>query len=135
MYKIPAGAYYLGDPCYVVRDGEWGGLLDMTDCFDNPEGFLSDGTRVVAFGTYYGDGEYYDQFGRDYGVDAGLIGLVPWSDSFAGAGGHKVEFDKDVFAHEDDGILTFGNIVIDTKGQYEDDEDSGYEEDDEDGSW
>lgn len=130
MYKIPAGTYYLGDPCYAVPDSEWGSLLDSTDCFGNPEGFLSDGTRVVAFGTYYGDGEYYDQFGRDYGVDAGLIGLIPWNDAFAGVGGHKVEFDRDVFADEDHGILTFGNIVIDTVGS--DDEE---EEQDEDSCW
>ena len=35
------------------------------------------GQKVLAFGTAYGDGVYADQFGNEFPVDAGLIGLVP----------------------------------------------------------
>lgn len=99
---VPAGAYYLGDPCYVFHNDErgseqWSALLDDSDYFGaggtpegGPLGFVevpvdpahpedSALTRlpVVAFRTAYGDGGYEDREGHSYSVDAGMIGLVP----------------------------------------------------------
>lgn len=79
--NIPAGAYYIGDPCYAFTDDhqQWLRLLDQSDFFDKPmvefEGF-----PVGAFHTAHGDGTYkgVDQAGKtfDFDVDAGLIGFV-----------------------------------------------------------
>lgn len=126
--RIPAGMYFLGDPCYVVPDHLWMGLLESCDYFQtNPVGTLPDGTKVVAFGTAYGDGEYPDQFGSSYSVDSGLIGLVPLH-VFKEADetlGKIVHFDREVEAFCANGVLYFGNFWIDTRGS----------EDDESGEW
>ena len=85
---------------------------------------LNDSTQVVAFSTYYGDGCYTDQNGNSFPVDAGLIGLVPIS--YIEESTQKnltdyrdlctlVEFEEDALCFTVDGILTFGNYIIDTK--------------------
>jgi hypothetical protein len=79
--KIPAGAYYIGDPCYAFTKDhqQWLRLLDQADYFEKPmvefEGFT-----VGAFHTAHGDGTYKGVDGNgktfDFDVDAGLIGFV-----------------------------------------------------------
>ena len=73
---VPAGTYWLGDPCYAVPESDWLPLLETCDYFNQPVGSLA-GFSVYASGTAYGDGCYSDEHGREFGVDAGLIGLVP----------------------------------------------------------
>jgi hypothetical protein len=78
---VPAGRYYIGDPCYAVpRDlwMEWLGASDYTN--DAREHVLAgtvNGYQVVGVATAHGDGVYTDQLGNKYPVDAGLLGLVP----------------------------------------------------------
>lgn len=73
-YTIPAGTYFVGDPCYCFDAHErWMRLLEATDYFIGDKQaikFESD-HYVAAFGTMYGDGEY-----NGFAVDAGLIGCV-----------------------------------------------------------
>lgn len=123
MIKIPAGTYFLGDPCYAVEDADWTPLLHSCDFFDgSAKGTLPSGEHVVAFSTAYGDGEYHSQFGDAFPVDAGLIGLVPWTGSETQVEavkdllGIKVTFETDTNAFSDDGVLVFGHIEIDTAG-------------------
>ena len=79
--EVPAGTYFLGDPCYAVPDSEWDGLLARTGFFrDSPVGTLIDGAEVVVFHPDGGDNTQ-DQHGKMYAADAGLIGLVPATDS------------------------------------------------------
>ena len=68
--------FYVGDICYVLDD-------EIYDKIWGAAGYR-DGEYETEFGkfavasTAYGDGEYDDQFGHSYGVDAGVIGIVPW---------------------------------------------------------
>ncbi len=130
---VPAGTYFLGDPCYAVPDEDWMPLLESCDYFNadrndtgSPVGRVR-GFEVLAFGTKYGDGEYLDQYGKSYPVDAGLIGLTPVGliadTGYALPLGQIVSFDRETLCYEDDGILTFGHIVINTRDE---DEDSWY---------
>jgi hypothetical protein len=135
---IPAGQYFLGDPCYAVPDELWMDLLNSCDYFSEPVGSVA-GHTVVAFGTFYGDGEYPDQCGRLYSVDAGLIGLTPAAlatknDALYLSGlGQWVEFAEDVVAESENGLLSFGPFVIQTADLEEDDDrwDSDANEDEE----
>lgn len=118
--SVPAGRYYLGDPCHVIdADENWMELLESSDYFmDNPIGTLH-GYDVLAFGTAHGDGSYQEVGGAGVvGVDAGLIGLVPEELMELGAQpgiGFMVEFDRDVVATTDGvGTLTFGRYKFDT---------------------
>jgi hypothetical protein len=111
---VPKGAYILGDPCYVVPDADWGALLQSCNYFNEPVGKVGD-FEVLAFGTKWGDGCYPDNKGNTYPVDAGLIGLVPvayattdWNDSTL------VVFETATLCTNDDGVLKFGDYIVDT---------------------
>jgi hypothetical protein len=131
----PAGAYFLGDPCYAVPDGimsadeqagAWEVLLDSTNFFERPDGQLADGARVIAFSTAYGDGLFWDDEGNQYPVDAGLIGLVGVTDATTAALAEteerhgesvmtRVQFAEPVLcSREGRGVLTFGQYQIET---------------------
>lgn len=130
---LPAGKYYVGDLCYVMHK-EWDevcGLFfkDRDDHGCNEGEFnLKDGRRFASFNTKYGDGSYYDQFGDEYGVDAGLIGCIALNDidltnddNFI-RGGQIIEFVSDFsvsgsqgLSRKDwDGVIQIGHIVIKT---------------------
>lgn len=70
--------FYIGDICYALSDaiyrGFWGDEMGFEDGVHTVPGI---GLRFAVAGTAYGDGEYEDEEGNVYGVDAGVIGLVP----------------------------------------------------------
>lgn len=118
---VPAGRYFLGDPCYAVPNEYWGPLLDSCDFFDGSPVGQANGSQVLAFGTAWGDGTYNDQHGNSYPVDAGLIGLTPIAlaqqrDDFdqLESLGHIVDFERPTTCTKEAGVLTFGKYAIDT---------------------
>ena len=133
---MPAGTYYIGDLCYVM-DEEWDEFCTITidghNCIDG-EFALSDGRRFATYGTKYGDGAYTDQFGNQYGVDAGLIGCIKVDDirgmsiDSIGSMGNVVVFDKDFVTsggrsdnwNKWDGVIHIGHIDINTDPVYDD---------------
>jgi hypothetical protein len=118
-YTLPAGKYYLGDPCYVWPDDLW-----MDFCHELENSALIDTKGygyAVALSTAYGDGVYPGNHGLpDLGVDAGLIGLVPLQYVIEhGEGletaeklGAIVEFDTSVEVWDEDGTLHFGAYEV-----------------------
>jgi len=136
---FPAGKYYVGDLCYVMHD-EWDEVCGLffkgrDDHGCNQGVFeLKDGRKFASFNTKYGDGAYFDQYGEEYGVDAGLIGCIALNDIDLNAdgnftrGGQIIQFDSDFTVsggdrYEDrrewDGEIRIGHIVIKTD-DYED---------------
>ena len=71
--------FYVGDICYVlddnVYDDIWGKAGYEDGVYETPFGQFA---KFAVASTAYGDGSYADQFGHEYGVDAGVIGIVPW---------------------------------------------------------
>lgn len=130
------GKYYVGDPCYVISDEHWDELLDKTNFFEDGE-FKFKGATCFTANTAFGDGTYEDQEGREYCVDAGLIGVIPFEvldENFEGSGGQIIEFDEEFTASETDGSFFIGDIVIITGDSDDDDEEFDEEfNDDEDG--
>lgn len=102
--NLPAGEYYLGDPCYVIAEDEWLNFCHLLSTFDREKmqevslctnGMIAEfnGHKVFVTSTNCGDGSYRDQLGNSYPVDAGLIGLIPLAlctKRFDGLG-HKFE--------------------------------------------
>jgi len=109
---VPKGDYYLGDPCYIIQDSDWDNLLESSDCFRKPVGIVRT-FQVLAFSTAFGDGEFKDNYNNSYSVDSGLIGLVPVEFN-PEADSTKVSFKKPTICRSVEGVLIFGNIVIDT---------------------
>lgn len=133
--------YYIGDLCYVMHD-EWSEVCDLTlaEGVDEGQFELADGRQFILFSTAYGDGCYPDQMGRSYAVDSGTIGAIRVDDirdpGFAriveDGLGHVHEFPAEIDGSDcfnEDGVLTFYNVVIDTAGSDYDDEGEEYDED------
>lgn len=131
---MPAGNYYVGDLCYVLHD-EWDEVCDLFFAGRNDHGCnegeftLKDGRRFACYNTAFGDGCYTDQFGREYGVDAGCIGCILLSDidltnpdNFI-RGGQVLEFPNDFETESYRGDMYFGSVHIDTDGSDWDDTD------------
>ena len=118
MNNLPAGQYYIGDPCYVIGTKEhrdWIAILDKTNYFDGNV-YELDGRKVWAHGTAHGDGCYTDNLGNAYGVDAGLIGAIPVElvDDVEEAKrlGQIHDFEDDFACTYKNGTLNFGDLVL-----------------------
>jgi hypothetical protein len=80
VFTLPAGKYYIGDPCYVIRDHiAWMAFLESCDFFEESHRAFFDKDEFWASETAYGDGVYNSNIGFRFTVDAGLIGIVPMS--------------------------------------------------------
>lgn len=139
---FPAGKYYVGDLCYVMHN-EWDEVcvkfFEGRDDHGCNQGVfqLKDGRKFASLNTKWGDGGYKDQYGRNYDVDAGLIGCIAIKDidldssDNSTRGGQIIEFDRDFEVHggtglsrsEWDGVIRIGNVTIKT-----DEEEEEYEE-------
>lgn len=120
VITMPAGRYWIGDLCYVLRE-EWNECCtlffkDRTDHGCNEGGFtLADGRDFVMFNTAWGDGEYEDNYGKLYGVDAGAIGLIAFEDGFDERLGNVYDFNNAFECRKESrGRMVFGHITIDT---------------------
>lgn len=125
---LPAGKYWVGDPCYAVPKEDWRPLLESTDYLgmENRHGvFLFKGHYIGSCATTHGDGEYFDKQGRSYPVDSGGLGAV--HESYVGleaAGGHWIHFPEpfSIRYEEKDGMVVIGHIRIATDDEYEEEE-------------
>jgi len=128
---MKAGKYYVGDLCYVLHD-RWDEFCALT-CSGSRvldgEFNLRDGTRFATYTTRWGDGNYFDEQGKSYDVDAGLIGCVALEDiNFADpsnsiVGGRVVEFVRDFATFSSGGVISIGTITIDTDPEHAEEED------------
>ena len=109
------GTYYVGDLCYVMHP-QWKEVCNLMFACDgnyvlDGEFNLANGVRFALHSTAYGDGTYQDQEGRDYPVDAGLIGCIRVEDVYDPewylAGMNVVEFDKPFQIVYNHGVIKF----------------------------
>jgi len=116
------GTYYIGDLCYVMH-GEWDEFCSLTIVGDkvlDGEFNLKDGRRFATFTTKWGDGNYFDQNGKSYDVDAGLIGCIRLADidltnpENSVIGGNIVEFVQPFSTFSAGGEIRIGNVLINT---------------------
>lgn len=142
--KFKAGTYYIGDPCYAIPDEQWDSWCTSMDKFEDYHGdvemvnggfgFEHEGEQVWCANTEWGDGTWPDQYGNEYSVDAGIIGVVPEAlidvnpnspavDPVVVNGGHVVRIDHEFEVDRNGGIITIGPYIIDTDPQDEEDED------------
>ncbi len=137
---LAPGIYIISDPCYQVPQDKWGELLNSCDYFENAivghyERSKSKTVQVVSFGTAYGDGTYFDQDRTEYGVDAGMVGIMLVSDigkkNVDSKLGRIVTFTEPFECYSERGVIHFGYIEIDTDPQGDEEEDSSEEDEEE----
>ena len=138
---LPAGTYWIGDPCYVLHE-VWSEVCDLIisghECLVG-EFRLKDGRLFAMYHTAYGDGEYSDQDGHSYGVDSGSLGCVLFTgidqsnegnaSSIARELGRVVTFEGRLSTGSLDGVVAFNQIRIDTTGDAGFDSDERYGDD------
>lgn len=125
--------FYLGDVCYVLSDDVYYDVWGKTGYEDGYCEVPGIGFGFAVGGTAYGDGTYSDGTGHIYGVDAGVIGLVPLELIGKPGGledGRVVYGAGEAVFEVDDGVfyVTFPDgrrVIIDTaeSGEYDDWED------------
>lgn len=119
-----AGEYYIGDPRYVFN-ASWDSVLQQTNSLSSNEETFIGRHKVAGGDTAYTDGVYYDQDGRQYAVDSGILAIMPavllnkdkvstkidiQQSNFM----HIVKFENDFEVEVENGVFTFGSVVINT---------------------
>ena len=138
---LPAGTYFIGDPCYLFGHDDEGTKKweDICNQIDEEPAYvgklISQGDRLAFIGgTANGDGTFYDHENHEYGVDAGLLGCSPieWN-SYKYEDleklGHVHTFDDQFQCTWIDGNFSFGSFIIHTDyigEEREEDDDDHY---------
>jgi len=74
---------WIGDPCYVLQDELWDDVCDQIFKGGKETGhvitvnYKGNDLSFIQCGTAYGDGCFSSQTGFEYGVDAGILAIVP----------------------------------------------------------
>lgn len=135
---MPAGKYYIGDLCYVMSD-DWDEVCELTikdSKVINGEFEMKDGRRFAMYSTKYGDGLYRSNMGTKHAVDSGTIGCILVDDiidipkfEIEDKLGTVVTIDRSFSTAERDGLIVFGDVIINTESDewYEDLEEEEYE--------
>lgn len=123
---MPAGEYWIGDPCYAIPNDRWMEWLEAGGLGNDPPPKYQvadlDGYPCIGVGTAHGDGCYPGSDGASYPVDAGLIGAVAVEVVEGEPFGMRrvtFEHDFDVSYDHASGTIWIGDISIQT--DYDDD--------------
>ena len=73
---VPAGTYYIGDPCYPIGDSPIYEEAWSNAGYSTPAVYRSPIGIVYIGSTAYGDGGYKGSDGFEYSVDAGVISII-----------------------------------------------------------
>lgn len=130
IHILPAGKYYICDPCYVIDSNKWDQFLDI---MDGNSYFGYNGKQYVCLHTYFGDGSYpsnHDNYEGNtliFDVDSGMIGAIPLDSEFLNTNeslneDYIFEFTEPFECKNNNGKLIFSNVVIDTYNQFWDSE-------------
>lgn len=131
-FIAPPGTYYIGDICYFLNQPIYDTIFGGEGYTSGLYARKSDNAFFMVDNTAYGDGAYKGTDGFEYGVDAGIIGIVsralgPESDDKV-YGGKLHTFKEPVEIKFKDGMFRFNShskyLAIDTIGNtYNSDED------------
>ena len=145
---MPAGAYYIGDLCYVMHDA-WTECCELFFEGRNDHGCnegvfqLKDGRKFANFNTKFGDGSYSSSISSSFCVDSGSIGCIKledirdetYSSDMITDLGAIYTFEDDFVVSEHNGTISFGDVNIYTNEdpyyQDEEEEEEYYEDEEE----
>lgn len=128
-FTAPAGEYYIGDLCYALSDEVYETIFGGLGGYDS--GLYKEKRTENFFlvdNTAYGDGLYHGTDGKEFGVDAGIIGICPKAlCKQDGNGGQFYTFTEPVKCRFGGGKFSFRSgyihLLIDTTGSEEEEED------------
>ena len=125
--RLPAGQYFIGDPCYVLSTGDHDGwirfLMDNKLINEGPphQGECDyEGHACFVGGTSYGDGTYLLSTSHELSVDSGLLSAVPMAANdepnlrHLAQLGAIITFHKGFDCSVEDGVFWFGDHSVNT---------------------
>jgi hypothetical protein len=104
----------------VLSDKQWDYICDKNPKGINEEWGTLEGHEYVMFGTKNGDGEFSNMgwpYQMRFSVDSGVIGCIPlaaFPKDTDFDDGEVVIFGEEFTCWQDNGVLWFGDIGIDT---------------------
>lgn len=115
---LPAGRYFVGDPCFFLSDEDWSDFCAQT-VSDWHDGIVEvRGFKMAAFRTAYGDGSFAAHHGvGNYIIDveSGIVGAVPEALCSKGRDmGFVIEKGEAIPCHKEGGVVRIGQAAIDT---------------------
>jgi len=128
-FTAPAGEYYIGDLCYALSSEVYDTIFGSLGGYDSGV-YKEKGSDnfFLVDNTAYGDGLYYGTDEKEFGVDAGIIGIC--SKALCkqdGNGGQFYTFKDPVKCRFGSGMFQFHSghfkLVIDTVGADQEDDD------------
>ena len=141
LTALPAGRYFVGDPCYVIDDVKWMDFLEK-GTFAGNDMIEFEGGFAGCVNTESGDGEYYAEGGYPPGpfpVDAGLLGAVSenlirkdFDVAQLAELGVMVDFKRPFTVTREGSVVAIGHICIETggsTGEEEEDDDNWFDRD------
>jgi hypothetical protein len=119
--RLPAGEYFVGDPCYLLSDGMYESWVAAAQAdLSDEDLYVADvaGHRVAACGIVW-DCDFTDAEGREYGEDSGLIGAVPvviavQDDPDIVGMVHRITFPADFDVYVSERAVNIGHITLNT---------------------
>jgi hypothetical protein len=121
-FTAPPGEYYIGDLCYALESEVYDTIFGSLGGYDSGL-YQEKGTEnfFLVDNTAYGDGLYHGTDGKEFGVDAGIIGICPKAlCKQDGNGGQFYTFKEPVKCRFGSGKFEFRSgyihLVIDTLG-------------------
>ena len=106
-HTFPAGKYYIGDLCYALGDEYYENIFGG---FGYEDGLYQQNNSNHFFfvaSTSFGDGLYVGSDGNEFGVDAGILSILPESMMAKNDGGHVYDFKEPVTCKFKNGKFTF----------------------------
>jgi hypothetical protein len=132
--SLPAGAYYIGDPCYILNSEVYDRILipyanraerngrNSYDFYSNPNNEYTQ--RGVVMRTLEGDGNFASNIGFSFPVDSGQIACIDIASIGIREGIHNCIDRRTVYLYtaskpfdcvrHDNGVLRFNSISINT---------------------
>lgn len=117
-HTFPPGKYFIGDLCYALSDELYENVFGG---FDYERGLYKQTNSNHFFfvaDTYFGDGLYRGSDGKEFGVDAGVISILPEATMTKNDGGHIYNFKDPVKCTFYNGKFSFQSgsqrLVIET---------------------
>jgi hypothetical protein len=113
--------YYIGDPCYVLRDETWDAIIESQATNPQQTVHVINGQECYLFLTAHGDGMFDLKRGDEViarlGVDAGMIGAVPVEAMTAPESAHlghiaDLPLLHPTICHATDQGMTFGPLTV-----------------------
>jgi len=130
-YVLPAGVYYVGDPCFIIKEEIYESVIGSTGYSEGIYLLEKSGIligRISDDGAVGGSDTFKGSDGFEYLVDSGVIAIVSMSlaDGDVGELAKMHKFTTEAYVTIENGIFTITSgmttVIIDTNKEEEEEE-------------